>query len=259
MINRDYKKIHEDIVQWIREWFEKNGKGCNAVIGMSGGKDSTIVAALCAEALGKDRVIGIGMPDTGQGLNEADEICKYLGITFLRVPIREITNAFKGLWYFVEDEDFKWSAQSEQNIPPRIRMTLLYAFAQTFNGRVPCTCNLSEDYVGYFTLWGDGVGDFAPLRYLTVTEIRALGDEMGLPQKWVHKIPDDGLPHSSSDEAKFGFSYEMLDKYIRWDNVSDMPEEIISKIKKMHDNSSFKLKLADIPGPEITKFCLQLV
>ena len=245
--------VVRDCIQWIQDWFEKNGKGCSAVIGMSGGKDSTIAAALCARALGPENVIGVAMPDNGQGVNKADEICKYLGINYLRMPISGITGGFSRMWTELADEDFKWSMQAEQNIPPRIRMTLLYAVAQTYNGRVIETCNFSENYIGYFTLFGDGAGSMSPLGGLTVTEILQIGDYMGLPHKWVHKVPDDGLPHSCSDEEKIGFSYKELDKFIRegiepegsCTNSSNTLK--IDKIKKMNSDSDFKRSIVRIP------------
>lgn len=239
------KLAKDQCVEWIRGWFEKNGKGCNAIVGLSGGKDSTIVAALCAEALGKDRVIGVAMPDNGQGLNDANKIAEHLGIRFLRAPIGAITKSFDALWYPFGDEDFKWSEQSIQNIPPRIRMTMLYAIAQTYNGRVADTCNLSENYLGYLTLYGDGAGSFSPLGNLTVTQVYAIGDALGLPREWVHKTPDDGLPHSRPDEEKFGFSYETLDKYITQQEIPS--PEIKEKIDRMHEASQFKRDILHIP------------
>lgn len=237
----DAKKEHEDVVEWIRNWFEKNGNGCNAVLGLSGGKDSTICAALLAEALGKDRVIGVAMPSYGQGLNDADKIAEYLGIKFMAMPIENIVGSFYGLL----DDGQTWSEQTQQNIPPRVRMTMLYAIAQTFNGRVCCCDNASENYLGYSTLFGDDAGSFSPLGELTVTEVRAIGDLLGLPAEWVHKTPDDGLPHSSSDEQKFGFSYETLDKYIREGIEPD--KEIKEKIDRMHKNSQFKRNILHVP------------
>ena len=129
--------------------------------------------------------------------------------------------------------------KAEQNIPPRVRMTMLYALSQTFNGRVADTCNYSENYIGYCTIFGDAAGAFSPLGNLTVTEIYAIGDEMGLPYEWVHKTPDDGLPHSSPDEEKFGFTYETLDKYIRF-GIEPDDELVKERIDKMHRFSQFK-------------------
>lgn len=237
----DIKRVKDECVKWIRDWFEVNGKGCNAVLGLSGGKDSTIVAKLCVEAIGKDRVIGVAMPDTLQGLNEADKIAEYLGIKFINAPIGRITNEYKNIFVGT-----KVSTQTLQNIPPRARMTMLYAIAQTYNGRVIGTCNLSENYIGYFTAWGDGVSDCEPLANLTVTEVRALGHELGLPTEWVDKTPDDGLPHSSPDEVKFGFTYAVLDKYIREGECDD--EDIKSKILERHNKNLFKMKRLALPS-----------
>ena len=243
------KKEKEEIVKWIRDWFEKNGKTCNAIIGLSGGKDSTIAAALVAEAIGKERVIGVALPDKGQGLNDADKIAEYLGIKFMNIPISSITGGFDGVWYNLGDEDFQWSKQSKQNIPPRIRMTMLYAISQSFNGRVVGTCNLSENYIGYVTRWGDQASDFEPLGNLTVTEVKAIGHELGLPDEWVERIPDDGLPHSSPDEQKFGFSYEVLDKYIRLGVCDD--DEVRAKIDGMHNKNLFKLQSQPMYMPDV--------
>lgn len=225
------KEVKTELIKWIVDWFEINGKGCNAVIGISGGKDSTITAALCVEALGKDRVIGVAMPENGQSLNDADKICDYLGIRFIEAPIGSIVE---------EANKYASTIQARQNIPPRVRMTTLYAISQSNNGRVSNNCNLSEDYVGYATIFGDAAGDFSCLKNLTVTEIRAIGRELNLPSEWVEKTPDDGLPHSTTDEAKFGFTYEVLDKYIR--GIEEPSFEIKEKIDKMHRSNLFKLQ-----------------
>lgn len=235
-----YEEIANQCVKWIREWFEVNGKNCNAIVGLSGGKDSTIVAALCVKALGADRVIGVAMPASNQGLNDADKIAEHLGITFIVAPIGEICGEFSKV-----PHHFSWSVQSIQNIPPRIRMTMLYAIAQTFNGRVSCNCNLSEDWVGYSTLFGDSVGSFAPLAKLTVTEVKEVGRALGLPSIWVDKTPDDGLPASMSDEQKFGFTYDTLDHYIRTGICEN--EAVKEKIDSMNKKNLFKLDIIKVP------------
>lgn len=249
--NFDVEKNVQNCIQWIKEWFEKNGKGCNAIIGLSGGKDSTIAAKLLAMALGPERVIGVAMPDYGQGINDADKIADYLGIKYLEAPIEDATISFHKMWMYF-GKDFQWSQQTEQNIPPRVRMTMLFAISQTFNGRVVNTCNLSEDYVGYATLFGDAAGSFSPISGFTVTELYQIGDYLGLPYEWVHKVPADGLPHSSGDEEKFGFSYAELDKYIREGiepegKCNNSDELKIEKILRMHFNNLFKLEILHIP------------
>ena len=132
----------EKCIGWIRNWFEENGKGCTAVLGLSGGKDSTVTAALLAKALGPDRVIGVAMPDEGQSLNEADEIAKYLGIRYFNISVSEACRATREALLAAGIEP---SAQCVQNIPPRERMKVLFAVAQCTNGRPVNTCNPSED------------------------------------------------------------------------------------------------------------------
>lgn len=236
----DYNELKDRCVAWIRDWYERNGKGCNAVLGMSGGKDSTVAAALCAEALGKDHVIGVAMPAEGQSLNEADEICKFLGIKYICAPIGDVIKSFDAVRAQLPEG---FSNQTEQNIPPRVRMVTVYAISQSLNGRVVNTCNLSEDWVGYATRWGDSVGDFSPLGSLVVQEIRGIGHALGIPAKWVDKVPDDGLPHSCSDEQKFGFTYETLDKYIRTGECED--PAIKEKIDSMHRRNWFKMSMPE--------------
>lgn len=231
------KETTEKLINGIRDWFEKNGEGCNAVIGLSGGKDSTIVAALCVKALGADRVIGVGIPDKGQSLNEADEIAKYLGIRFHVVNISGVTAMLK---IVVLSDDIDLSKQAEQNIPPRIRMVVLYAVSQSNNGRVIGTCNASENYIGYFTKYGDGASDFEPIAELTVHELYQVGDELGLPKKWTYKIPSADLPNTKTDEDEIGFSYKDLDDYIR--GTRKIPDDVVDKIEKRRKQNIHKLK-----------------
>ena len=236
----DYVELKDRLVLWIRDWFERNGRGCCAVLGMSGGKDSTVSAALCAEALGKERVIGVAMPARSQGLNDADQICRHLGIRYMCVPIGDIIDGFSALRGSIEGG---LSVQTEQNIPPRVRMTVLYAVSQSLNGRVVNTCNLSEDWIGYATRWGDSAGDFSPLGGLVVQEIKGIGHALGIPSKWVEKTPDDGLPHSCSDEEKFGFTYAVLDRYIRTGQCED--PAIKEKIDSLHSRNLFKMYMPE--------------
>ena len=194
------KKVKEDIVQWIRDWFDENGPGCNAVIGISGGKDSSVVAALCCEALGKDRVVGVMMPDGEQSdIDVSRRVIEYLGFRGVEVNIEGactsvVCSIMRGMVHNSDFSDYAGpSDQTLTNLPPRIRMATLYAISQSLNGRVSNNCNLSEDWVGYSTRWGDSVGDFAPLANLTVTEVKAIGYELGLPAEFIEKVPSDGL------------------------------------------------------------------
>ena len=236
----DVKNTTNELIQWIRDWFRQNGNGCKAVLGMSGGKDSTITAALLAKAIGPQNVIGVMMPDRFQELNEADEICQYLGIKCVKASIENLTEAMRDTFIITEDVWIlnEFSKQAEQNIPPRLRMTMLYAISQTLNGRVVNTCNYSENFIGYETIFGDSAGDFSPLGNLTVTEVLAIGDYLELPEKWVHKTPDDGLPHSTSDEEKLGFTYAHLDDFIRGEGLPC--NDLERKMADMHYNTSYK-------------------
>lgn len=233
----DAVKVKNDCVQWIRDWFEKNGKGCNAVIGISGGKDSSVAAALCVEALGKDRVIGVMMPNKYQDdLSDSHEVCKHLDIKHLEV---NIGSTVEHLQTVVLSKGIELSNQTIINLPPRIRMTTLYAISQSINGRVVCTDNLSESYIGYSTRWGDNVGDFAPLACLTSEEVVAIGECLGLPYKLTHKVPSDGLC-GKTDEDRFGFTYEVLNKYILTGVCED--KTVKAKIDEKHQNNLFKLQ-----------------
>ena len=234
----DAVKVKDQLVQGIRGWFDKNGKGCNAVIGLSGGKDSTIVAALCVKALGADRVIGVGIPDKGQDLHEADEIAKHFGIQFHAVNIGSITDAIKHETYY--GGNVRLSEQAEQNIPPRVRMLILYAISQSNNGRVVGTCNASENYIGYFTKYGDGASDFEPIAELTVHELYQVGDELGIPKKWTYKTPSADLPNTKTDEDEIGFSYKDLDDYIR--GTRKIPDDVVDKIEKRRKQNMHKFK-----------------
>lgn len=240
------RKVKDDLVQWIRDWFEENGPECNAVVGISGGKDSTIVAALCVEALGADRVIGVMMPNGVQhDIEDSKNVIKYLGIRSLEINIYNsyssiINNLIESTYNNRKDfGNFSISNQTRVNLPPRLRMATLYAVAQSVNGRVSNNCNLSEDYVGYSTRWGDGVGDFAPLANLTVTEVKAIGYELGLPVEFIEKVPSDGLC-DLTDEENLGFSYDTLDNYIRTGICDD--RETKERIDYLHNKNLFKMQ-----------------
>lgn len=240
MSNFDVKKVTNDCVQWIKDFFEKNGKDCMAVVGISGGKDSSVVAALCVEALGKDRVIGVLMPNHIQDdIEYSHLLCEHLGIKNYTVDVGVAIDELLNNIHF-RATDIEISDQTKTNLPARIRMATLYAISQSMNGRVANTCNLSEDWVGYATRYGDAAGDFSPLSQLTVTEVKAIGRELGLPSELVDKTPTDGLC-GKTDEDNLGFTYSELDAYIR-DGI-EPSEEVKAKIDSMHEKNLFKLQL----------------
>ena len=236
----DAKKATQATIQWIRDWFRTNGPDCNAIIGISGGKDSSITAALLVEALGKDRVIGVLMPNTSQSdIDMAQLLVDHLGIRHYTV---NIGSCYDALMEEIRNSIGEVSRDSEINLPPRLRMSTLYAIGQSMNGRVANTCNLSEDWVGYATRYGDGAGDFSPLSRLTVQEVKAVGRALGLPSMFVDKTPIDGL-QPKTDEENLGFTYEVLDRYIRTGEIDDPATK--ERLDHLHRINAFKLKFMD--------------
>ncbi|MBP3627254.1 MAG: NAD(+) synthase [Clostridia bacterium] len=231
------EKIKNECVHWIRDFFDKNGKDCNAVIGISGGKDSSIAAALCVEALGKDRVIGVLMPCGEQhDIDCAYALVNHLGIKYYVINVKDSIEGLKNSF----PDNLTLSTQALTNLPPRIRMSTLYAVSQSVNGRVVNTCNLSEDWVGYSTRYGDAAGDFSPLSNLTVAEIKQIGSLLGLPDELVNKVPIDGLC-GKTDEENLGFTYAELDRYIRTGEIDDKAKK--ARIDELHKRNLFKLQL----------------
>lgn len=241
----DAVKVKNMCVEWIRRFFDENGRGCNAVVGISGGKDSSVAAALCVEALGKDRVIGVLMPQGEQhDIDMAYLLCDHLGIKRFEINIKAAVDAVLDGF----PEELQVSAQTRMNLSPRIRMSTLYAVSQSSNGRVVNTCNLSEDWVGYSTRYGDAAGDFSPLCNLTVTEVKEIGRVLGLPDVLVDKVPIDGLC-GKTDEENLGFTYDELDVYIRTGRIDDAEKKAL--IDKKHKANLFKLQLMPSFKPDI--------
>ncbi len=233
----DAARIKDECVKWIREFFENNGKDCKAVVGISGGKDSSVAAALMVEALGKDRVVGVLMPCGKQhDIDMAYMLVNHLGINHYEVNIEAAVNGLKEAM----PKELELSSQANTNLPPRIRMSALYAVSQSVNGRVVNTCNLSEDWVGYSTRYGDAAGDFSPMANLTVQEVKEIGRVLGLPAELVDKVPIDGLC-GKTDEENLGFTYAELDKYIRTGEIEDMAKK--ERIDTLHKNNLFKLQI----------------
>ena len=239
------EKVTKDCIAWIRDFFEQNGKGCNAVVGISGGKDSSVVAALCVQALGKERVIGVLMPCGEQhDIDCALDLVKHLGIRYHVVNIKAAVDAVTAAL----PPEVEMTDMARNNLPARIRMTTLYAVSQCCNGRVANTCNLSEDWVGYSTRYGDAAGDFSPLSRLTVQEVKQIGHWLGLPHHLVEKTPIDGLC-GKTDEQNLGFTYAALDAYIRSGVMEDA--ELKERIDRRHKANLFKLQLMPCFEPQL--------
>ena len=217
----------DDVVSWIRSWFDKNGPESKAVIGISGGKDSTVVAALCVRALGKDRVYGVIMPNYVQNdISDAVEVCEFLDIEYKIIDISKPYNSI------INSMPCKASEQTKINLPARLRMSTLYAVAQSMNGRVSRNCNLSEINLGYFTRWGDECGDFAPLARMFVSDVLRIGEELNIPHHLLYKTPIDGLKRNEegkyiTDEESLGFTYKELEDYMFLGEVAETSKELI--------------------------------
>ena len=237
-----------EIEKFIKDYFVQNGTPTTkAVIGISGGKDSTVAAALLVRALGPDRVVGVMMPQGVQkDICDSLEVCKYLGIKNYTVNIGPVCH---DLFYdFINHTNLPLTTQIETNAPSRIRMNVLYMVAAAIGGRVCNTGNASEAFIGYTTKYGDLAGDFALLKNLTVRDIYAIGDYLGLPMKLVHKAPADGMS-GKTDEDNTGIPYDAIDDYL----LNDVyPEQTIyEKMMAAHKRNLHK-RVIDLPAPRRT-------
>ena len=233
----------ENICTWIKNYFVENGPNSKAVIGISGGKDSTITATLLVRALGPERVIGVMMPNGEQSdIADSIRVCELLGIKNYTINIK---NTYQNLTEdFINHTNLALTSQIETNTPSRLRMTTLYMVAAAVNGRVVGTTNESEWFIGYFTKWGDSGCDFAPLKWYTVSEVLQIGDALGLPYDLVHKTPSDGMC-GKSDEEQMGITYEEIDDYLHNDGLG-LTEETYNKIEAVSWKSFHKHDMA--PG-----------
>jgi len=239
----DAKKVKNELLNWITDYFNDNATPkTKAIIGISGGKDSSIVAALCAKALGKNRVLGVLMPQGNQhDIDVSYDLCKTLDIKYVEINIKDSVGA---LYNDIEKAGLDLNSVATFNTPARIRMATLYAVSGIVGGRVANTSNLSEDWVGYATKFGDSAGDFSPLSNLTVTEVKVLGCELGLAPRFIDKVPIDGLS-GKTDEDNLGFTYEVLDKYIR-DGICE-DDNVKEKIDRLHRMNLHKVSAMPMP------------
>lgn len=224
----------------LLEWMEEQRQACGgqtAVIGISGGKDSSTVAALAVAAYGRKNVYGVLMPDGVQpDIDYSHELVEFLQIPHCTINIHD---AVRGVLDQMEQVGIAPSRQTVVNLPSRIRMTTLYAVAQSLPGGIVInTSNLSEDWVGYCTIYGDSAGAFSPLGMYTTEEVIALGRQLGLPEKFLIKPPSDGLT-GLTDEDNLGFTYRAVNEYIRRGVVDPQIKE---KIDHKHKISRFKFK-----------------
>lgn len=234
----DVKTVTNNCIEWIKNLFEEKFQDKNCCVALSGGKDSSVVAALCVSALGADRVKAIMLPQYEQSDIDCSILCaNHLGIEY---KIINIGSTVDSIISEMESNGVVVTEQAKVNAPARVRMTELYFYAQCNNGIPSCNCNLSEGWVGYATFGGDGFGSFAPLSQLTVSEVKAIGRELGLPSELVDKTPTDGLC-GKTDEDNLGFTYDTLDRYIRTGEIDD--EDVKAKIDSMHEKNLFKLQL----------------
>ncbi len=249
------RQTRDEIIAWIRKYFEENGPSCTAVIGISGGKDSSVAAALCAAALGKERVLGVLMPNGVQSdISDSKLLVESIGIPHVEMNIEA---GFKGMEEMLQSNrdlqkitgTAEMAREARINLAPRLRMATLYAVGQMLpgGGRVVNTCNMSEDYVGYSTKYGDAAGDFSPLSALMVHEVLQVGETLGLPEKLVKKIPSDGLS-GMSDEDKLGFTYAELDHYILTGECENKEHQ--KRIDRLHALNLHKLRLIPRYMPE---------
>lgn len=259
------KELKDQIVQQIRNWWEVNGGVGPAVIGISGGKDSSVVAALCVEALGRDKVFGVMIPNgTQKDIADSQKLCKHLKIENTTINIGPITNEMNILIHtmngdmVIKKSKFKPICDSSRyitNIPSRVRMTMLYAVAQNLGGRVIGTGNASEGYVGWTTLWGDSAADFNPIKNLFVDEVVELGKLLKLPKELVEKAPSDGLT-DKTDEDNLGFTYADVKKVALkcdgWQVKSPASDRLIPfvDIEAKHKATQFKRDAINVPGIE---------
>lgn len=235
----DAKETLSNLIEWTKDWFEINCPTGFAVIGISGGKDSTVCAGILAKAIGPERVVGVLMPNGVQkDISDSYKVCELLGIKPYVVNIEDAVN---GIYHQLEKEGFKLKDLCTVNTPPRIRLTTLYAVAGCVGGVVVNTSNASESYVGYFTKNADNRGDVALLSDLTKTEVVAIGHALGLPKELVDKVPSDGLC-GKTDEDNLGFTYAELDAYLRGEDIRD---EVFAKIEKAHISTSHKRREMD--------------
>lgn len=235
-------------LSWKR-WAKETGAK-KFILGLSGGKDRSIVATLAVKIFGAENVYGIFMPNKdNRDENLVKELCKYLGLEEGKNYFKaSIFDACEDITCKMIDNKIDVSKNTSINLPARLRMATIYAYGQSLDARPLCTSNLSENVVGYSTLYGDHAGAYAPIAELTVTEVIQLGEWLGLDKKFTRKTPEDGLS-GKTDEENLGITYAELDQYIRTGVISS--DEKRKKIINKFEANTFKTLVVDIPTPQM--------
>ena len=242
----DAKKETQKIIEFIRDYYKKNNLG-GVVLGISGGKDSAVVAALLVEALGSENVLGLTLPCHSKQKDKdgAKLISDYYGFKLLNIDLTGVYDTFKEQIYKLGDYTDKQLTNSDINIKPRLRMSSVYymaALMTALTGKtylVAGTSNKCELFVGYFTKGGDSVHDIAPIADLTVEEVLAVGEVLNVPKEVLYRTPDDGLSNQT-DEEKLGVTYKEIADYMEG---KELQKEVSDKIEKLHNNNLHKFNI----------------
>ena len=232
---------------WMK--WDKDVNPAKYVIGMSGGIDSTCVAALACKVFGKSKVVGVSLPCDGQAdMKDVDKAFEHLGIKRITIDIGDMFNSGVNA---IENQAIELNDACRTNMPARIRMTMLYGVAQCLNGVMVNTCNRSESVLGNDTLFGDDCGSYGPIQSLTKTEVKAIASWIGIPQELVDKTPVDGL-QPLADEARLGITYSDVDNYLR--STAPVEAKVESKIIDKFFKNRFKLEIVKVPGPKFEHY-----
>ena len=243
----NYKKLVTDIENWIRNYVN-SAKSKGIVLGLSGGIDSAVTAALSANALGKENVLGLNLPieSLSQDFEDAKLVANHLEISFL---IADLTSVYNELLKVLPPE-IQSNQMAMANIKPRLRMTTIYYIGQSKGYLVGGTGNRSEIAIGYFTKYGDGGVDFEPIGALYKCEVRELAKVLKIPEKIIKKPPSAGLWQGQTDEGEIGMTYDLLDEILyRMDNdlgFKGLKEEDINKVTAMMKKAEHKINMPPI-------------
>jgi len=221
----DNQAVCKKLINGIRHYFTKNNVK-KAVVGLSGGIDSSLSAKLVADAIGKENVHGLIMPrkwlSSQENINDARELCKWIGMNCSIVYVNKFLEGFS-------EADWKQSKIAEMNAASRIRAIILYNYANTHNALVIGTSNKTEILLGYFTKYGDGAVDIEVIGELFKTDERGLAKFLGIPENIINKTPTAELYHGQTDEEELGASYGELDKILKLRVKGKNVKEIIDK------------------------------